>query len=276
MFQGLYLNMDRATLRRAHMERMLSNAGLIDRYERLSAVDGSRLDATWEKTKAGAKGCYLSHVAALERAAQFAGITHVLEDDVVLNPHVAPFLDSQVARDALQRFDIVFLSLWVDYPVLPALIDKRRRLAAGTFQSFDVREARISSTDSYIVRQETAAKLRKILASTGPTKPVDNMLQSLALLGEVRAGFILPFVTTVEPDIGVDSAIVQIPFDRYHLLTLGRRLVYVDRGEIAWPERDRVSADQWQSLDYLKAMAATAADPVVVRSALNPFSIGFT
>jgi GR25 family glycosyltransferase involved in LPS biosynthesis len=274
-FQGLYLNMERAQQRRAHMEAMLKGAGVADRYRRVEAIDGTTLDPSWEKTKAGAKGCYLSHVTVLKQAAAFDGITHIVEDDVLLTSAVVQFLESAFAAESLVQFDIVFLSLWVDYPNLPGLVSQRRAIPAGIFRAFDIRLARISSTDSYIVNRQSAGKLVRLLEIVGPTKPVDNMLQYMAQLGEVKAGFVLPFVTAIEPNVGVDSAIVQIPFDRYRLLTLGRRLVSVDSADVVLPSPDQVTDDQKPSLEFLRSLVQ-ASSAVPQRSALNPFSIGYT
>jgi GR25 family glycosyltransferase involved in LPS biosynthesis len=255
LFQGLFLNLDRDAVRRAHIERELATVGLSDAYQRVPAVDGRALDASWEPTKAGAKGCFLSHVAALEVAAAFDGITHVIEDDAKLNEKVAPFLESPAANQALAKFDIVFLSLWIDYDRLPSLLAKRRAVAAGEFDAFDIRDARISSTDSYIVNGKGATTLHRILKSVGPVKPIDNMLQYLVQLREIKAGFVLPFVTTIEPNVGVNSSIIQIPFDRYRLLTIGRQLVAADASPVEWPDRAAVGPELLPSLDYMRSLA---------------------
>jgi len=252
-FQGLYINMDRAADRRACVEAMLAGIGLSDHYRRLPAVDGSTLDTTWSQTKAGAKGCFMSHVNALAEAAKFDGVTHVIEDDVILSREVEPFIQSPQASAALERFDLVFLSLWVDYPILPSLVTKRRA-ARGRIDIFDVREARISSTDSYIVNGKTAAKLLALLNLVGPTKPVDNMLQYMVRLGEVKAAFVLPFLSCIDLATGAGSSIVNIPFDEFGLLTLARRLLYVD-DHVSWPARTDVNERLLLTLDYLQSIA---------------------
>jgi GR25 family glycosyltransferase involved in LPS biosynthesis len=254
VFQGLFLNLDRDAQRRAHIERELIALGLSDVYRRIPAVDGRALNASWEPTKAGAKGCFLSHAAAIEAAADFSGITHVLEDDAKLGEHLTRFLRSGAPANFLGQFDIVFLSLWIDYERLPSLLQRRRAIAPGEFEAFDVRDARISSTDSYIVHATGAAKLHRILNAVGPVKPIDNMLQYLAQLREIKAGFVLPFVTTIAPNVGANSSIVQIPFDRYQLLTIGRQLVAADTAPVEWPDRASVAPDLLPSLDYMRSL----------------------
>lgn len=254
MFQGLYLNMDRATERRARVEAVLNDAGLAANYRRVAAVDGRSIDPTWASTKAGAVGCFMSHLAALAAAAEFDGITHVIEDDIIVSSRLRSFLESDTVKQGLEKFDIVFLSLWIDYPTLPSLIEKCRE-TRGEVRLFDAREARISSTDSYVVSRKSAAKLHKLLSSTGPTKPVDNMMQYMTRLGELKAAFTLPFLTCIDPLTGVSSSIVEIASDEYRLLALSRRLVYADSGTVELPSATEVAPALRPTLEYIRTCA---------------------
>ncbi len=105
-------------------------------------------------------------------------------------------------------------------------------------------------------------------------KPIDNMMQYLAQRGEIRAGFVLPFVTNIDPQVGVNSSIVEIPYDRYQLLALGRRVVSVDGSPIKWPERESLPDDLKPSLDYMRSLVDLPKANAVWSP--NPFSIGFT
>lgn len=206
------------------------------------------------RTKAGAIGCFLSHVEALKAAAAFDGVTHIIEDDVMLSGVVRHVLASDVPSRILDQFDIVFLSLWIDYVNLPALVSKYRSLPREV-QFLDIGAARISSTDSYIVSGKTAAKLLRLLDIAGPKKPIDNMLQHLVRLGEIKAGFALPFLSCIDSVTGAGSSIVEVPPDEYALLTQARRLVYVEGG-MALPERHGIAERLWPAHGYISALAS--------------------
>ncbi|MEJ0098203.1 MAG: hypothetical protein WDM84_10260 [Bauldia sp.] len=254
MFQGLYLNMDRATERRARVEAVLNDAGLAANYRRVAAVDGRSIDPTWASTKAGAVGCFMSHLAALAAAAEFDGITPRHRGRH--NRQLPPPLLSRVRYGETRAGEVRhrLSSLWIDYPTLPSFIEKCRE-TRGEVRLFDAREARISSTDSYVVSRKSAAKLHKLLSSTGPTKPVDNMMQYMTRLGELKAAFTLPFLTCIDPLTGVSSSIVEIASDEYRLLALSRRLVYADSGTVELPSATEVAPALRPTLEYIRTCA---------------------
>jgi glycosyl transferase family 25 len=92
----LFINLDRSSQRRAHMEQQLNAHGL--RYERISGVDGEQalknfssqqqqrfFDCHGKKILAGELGCYLSHLKALESFLHSDATSAViLEDDALL------------------------------------------------------------------------------------------------------------------------------------------------------------------------------------------------
>lgn len=87
-----YINLDRATERRAFMERQGEALGLT--LERVRAVEAAdiapdelaRLSASWERDLSGGEvGCFLSHRGEWERVVREGRPALILEDDAVLS-----------------------------------------------------------------------------------------------------------------------------------------------------------------------------------------------
>src|SRR4051812_423629 len=127
---GLFINLDRCPERRAAMEAQLRRYGLADRYQRFPAID----DAD------GQRGCFQSHIGALESAA--AGhASHVLEDDALLSGYVPQVVEFVVSTGVLDRFDIVFTETLIGPDILELrelkkLFDRHR--ADETFEVRDI------------------------------------------------------------------------------------------------------------------------------------------
>src|SRR5712664_1917359 len=87
--EGLFINLDRAAERRAAMERQLSAIPPPYPIERFAGIDGSLQPGCPENLRPGQYGCWLSHLAALERSMPSGRHLHVMEDDALLSGKLA-------------------------------------------------------------------------------------------------------------------------------------------------------------------------------------------
>ena len=219
-YQGLYINLDRSPLRRERMESQLAAFDLTGRYARFSAVDGSTLNLSRSKIGPGETGAFLSHARALEEARGGGIPVHILEDDALLSGHVRPVIEDAISGGLFERFDIVFTdTLFTPHlgmlKTLKAVFDAAalpdaRPLGLADLQIIDLQTESFSCLTSYVVG---AGSIDRVLASlrgemeTGPTKPVDLFVRDCVASGQLRAGLLFPFVTSLRLDEIAQSTI---------------------------------------------------------------------
>ncbi len=202
MITGIYINLDRALRRRARLEAELARVGLAGRYKRLRAFAEAE----------PYRGCWRSHIKAMEDAADIGGIVHIIEDDVIFSDRAVAFLRSADLEKLLETYDIVFLSMWVD-PHPDRLLVYRSLLQSvpeGGLAVLDMRRVRLAAMDSYVVAPRSlrrVATLMKNRLGTPPLMPNDTFLGDLVKSGRITAATILPFVTCIDLETGSRSAI---------------------------------------------------------------------
>ena len=223
-FHGLYINLDRAENRRRRLEAEFARFGLSARYRRVRAVSDSE---PW-------RGCWKSHLKALAEAQRLGGIVHIAEDDVILSDRLAPFLASPQLQELLARFDIVYLSMWVDPDPGALTVYTRAVEAAGTGHAFvDMRVARAGSTDSYVVAPRSIEKLLGVLAgrlAQPPPTTLDGFINRTIKAGGLTAAAIVPFLSCIDLVTGVQSSIQrEMSGDEQSRLVKLRTSFFVDR-----------------------------------------------
>jgi GR25 family glycosyltransferase involved in LPS biosynthesis len=214
MYLGLFINLDRDRDRLKHIEAELKRFGLTGHYERLRAIEADP----------GRLGCMQSHLKALDRARRQRTLTHIMEDDSILSAKVKPFLNSPEAAALLQRYDMLFLDMWID-PSLGAVNRYREGLAHPG--PMDLRGTRVACASSYVVSPQSAAKLLKLLQFSPP--PIDARYSDLVQAGAVTAAVMLPFLTGVDIGLGSESHIQTAPDGAMRNLIMLRTAFFVDR-----------------------------------------------
>ena len=138
----LCINLDRRPDRWEEVQKEFERHGRLA-VERLAAVDG-KLHPVLGRLTPGETGCRMSHVAALEIAAQSAKPTLILEDDVEFQDYFVNFFADHI--DGLPEWDLLYLG---GNHVLP--------LTNGKFPVGRVR--RTFTTSSYAVNARSAKEL---------------------------------------------------------------------------------------------------------------------
>lgn len=179
---------------------------------------------------------------ALRYIAQYKKPAHILEVDTVLSKHLAPVMTKLIMQGIFDRYDI----LYTDVIVVPdpAIISIFSGVFAKTafetvrrpadFSIVDLKTINFTGANSYFVAPQSIDRLAEILQaelSNGPALPIDLYLNIKIREGALRAAFIVPFITSVHPELSqnpdVDGRSAQ-PVDKGLAIDLLRRLFFID------------------------------------------------
>ncbi len=185
--------------------------GLESLYTRFPATDGASLRAAGTGLKPGELGCFYSHAAALRAASGSAACVHILEDDAILSEHVRPVVESAIAANMFERYDIVFTDMFVNCHLgllkfLKSSFAKLetpppRALRFEDLQVIDLAQQSFSCLTSYIVAPRAIDRMLAFYSqeiAAGPKSPVDIFVRDCVLAGKLRAACLFPFITTFD------------------------------------------------------------------------------
>jgi GR25 family glycosyltransferase involved in LPS biosynthesis len=205
--RGLYINLDRSKRRRARLEAELERFGLAGNYSRIRAI---------EETEPY-RGCWKSHIKAMEQVASLGGIVHIMADDVILSAQTATYLESEKLASLLETYDIVFLSMWVDpHPASIAAYTNALRRADGGLTHVDMREVRLGAMDSYVVAPRSVKRVMNLMRARLARPPLmanDSFLHDLVRAHTIAAAAVVPFVTCLDEETATQSALQTMPRD---------------------------------------------------------------
>lgn len=219
-YAGYYINLDRSTSRRASVEAQLRALGLERTYWRFAAVEGRDAGAVAGSITSDEYGCFASHAQLLNAAADGIRHVHVLEDDVLLSPELLSVMGSLVSRGVLDSFDLIFTDTFV--PLDPAHLRcyeqaYRRRIPLAPQEAplrevslIDLKGVYWACTSSYVAAQRSLKRIAALLNDalrTGPSEPVDLYLRHLVNDGELKAAVCLPFLTSIDLALDLDTTI---------------------------------------------------------------------
>jgi GR25 family glycosyltransferase involved in LPS biosynthesis len=216
LWDGYFINLDRATERRRRMEEQFRRFALSN-YQRLPAVDGKTLDRN-SPCSPGEVGIFRSHLNVLQKIAAGGRPAHVLEDDVILCDLTGPAIEMAVRLNIVRQFDVLFLETYVG--TLFGNVSRFDRAfkeatrsgpirSPSQLQIIDLGKNYLYGATSYVVSPGGARKLANILAAIwqrGPTLPVDDLIQKVASVGRLSIGCIFPFVTTIDMETAWGSS----------------------------------------------------------------------
>ena len=207
---GRFINLDRATERRARLEAEFARFGLSGVYTRFPAVDGQTIARRGKLTR-GELGIFRSHIDVLKTPAPGDQFRHIIEDDVLFSEFAAPVLTYGLSRGLFRDLDVVFLDI-APRPDLgtikslktisdKAFLKPASELVPADFRIVDVARLNYYGAASYLVNPRAVARLVSLYEAewkAGPGMAVDFFLRQEIAAGRLRGGCILPFVTTVE------------------------------------------------------------------------------
>jgi hypothetical protein len=215
-YTGYFINLDRATERRATLEAHLASRYPAHPYHRFPAVDGAARGFTSDHISAGNIGCYHSHRAVLRQHLDGARHLHIIEDDTRMAKNAPWFIDRAIETGMLDQFDILFTDTVLP-PIFAGAKEFRRKYRDGIGRDADGAATSIdftmikyaAGTNSCLVNRASIRRLHDLLdeeLQRGPEVPIDLRIRDWRDQGILRVACLFPFITTVR--VGeFDSAI---------------------------------------------------------------------
>lgn len=215
-YQGYYINLADSVARRDAIERQLERWQLNDRYRRFEAIRGDlAVERAETALSPGQLGCWLSHLAIWRQAPAAAGHVHVLEDDVALTPLLIQVLEQMQLDDS--SWDLLFTDVYFHPPPTPEQFVQLRQARTAFLERqkislIDLRQLAFTGTTSYLVNQNSLARLPSLLAGGWRrNQTIDVAIQEQVRRGELRARLVFPFLSTLNPEHETSTAGMQGP-----------------------------------------------------------------
>jgi GR25 family glycosyltransferase involved in LPS biosynthesis len=233
MLPIFYINLDADTARRASLEDSVRrNAPADVRLTRIPAFNAEQARA---KGFAGAirdaeKGCFLSHVKAIERSLAEPGPVVILEDDTLIGPRTLPLTEALIAASQ-PSVDILFLDVCIAgmHDMLNMFFFRKTLIKEGRVEFLDISRMEFSTSSAYVVMDHAKAKLARLMSEARTLdKPYDLWLRRHVNEGRLKAYAAFPYLATLSPH-ATDSRI-QLEAARLNNLIWDsfRRLMFID------------------------------------------------
>jgi hypothetical protein len=237
--EGVFINLDRATARRSAMESQLSDIGLPYAVERFAAIEGSGQPGCPGNLRPGQYGCWLSHLAALERSLPSRRHLHVMEDDALLSRNLAllPEALATLASDPGASWDVLYLDATLveiaDMYQMFEWVQRARRNGNVHLHPIPA-EFTVYGALSYVVN---SSRKKNVLEFLRPYlhagAPIDDVFAAGIRQGRLKAYLTAPFLTSgseasMASDVGYEDG-----GDGLLAWFLFRRLCFFDLGEDA-------------------------------------------
>jgi GR25 family glycosyltransferase involved in LPS biosynthesis len=256
LWDGYFINLDRAVERRRRMEEQTGRFGGAGHYQRLAAVDGRALNRP-SPCSPGEVGIFRSHLNALRKIASGRHPGHVMEDDVLMCDLTAPTIEALIRRSVVNQFDIVFLETYVGTMVsnIARFSSVFREVTRNgpvsspdQLQIIDLGKDFLYGATSYVASPDGARKLVALLGAEwerGPKQPIDDFIQMATRAQRLRVGCTFPFVTTIDLETSSESGAGRDEAPDLSMLQRFIRYTFFVRRDIdgyATPMLDRVLA----------------------------------
>jgi GR25 family glycosyltransferase involved in LPS biosynthesis len=223
-----YINLDRASARREALESRFAECAPSGwSLTRVPAVGPDEAGAHGGTlAPLGAKGCYLSHVRALEMALDVSGDVFILEDDATFSRRSLEALAHLLASPDWELFfadlSICHVAKYVNF------IRQWGDLTAnGRFLIEDLAGINFVGSSAYVVRESAKRRLHDLISSPAPETPIDLKLCKLIRDGRLRASYCVPHLTSLSPEAESSQIASEEPL-LYPSLRALRRLLYID------------------------------------------------
>jgi GR25 family glycosyltransferase involved in LPS biosynthesis len=259
----LYINLDSASQRRAHIEADFAAAAPANwRLLRVAATTADEAKNTAGSRRDAEKACWLSHRRAIaERLADDEPVM-IVEDDTCFSPRAFGLIDALL--QASGEWDLLFTDV-----IVAELSDQARlmrdwsRLSIeNRFRLLDLARTAFAGANAYVVRGGAKRHLLEALdRQPALDLPYDIQLARLIHSGVLRANAIFPFVTTLSA-FADRSSIQAGQAARDVTINAFRRLMYVDRDLAALRSQiDRLPPCEDEAAELFGQLTARVVSP---------------
>jgi len=229
----IYINLERATTRRAQLEANWAEYGGRDwELERFPAVDARYIEDTNVPgtLRPGEKGCFFSHSAVIEMNRGATAPIFVMEDDMVLGKSTADTVNKFLNVCNSYDWDIAYTDVCIPLPqTMLDLVKLRHELSdSGEVRLLDVKDFPFAGATAYIVNHRSLDKLAGLLAQEEELNyPYDLVLRRLIYERKLKGLVFFPFVTSLSDESDVSQIQQDVSAD---VIWNGfRKIVWIDR-----------------------------------------------
>jgi len=192
-YRGFYVNLDKSLDRRIFIEHELRQNGVLERYTRVPAIDGSQLQMpTNSKLTKAEIACRTSHINILRDNATLDKHIHIIEDDIELSSHHHKLLEGFFAQN--QSWDILFTGLQI--PLVPKqitfitdLYEKLHTQKHPQNAFFNMRDFLFVGAFSYIINKKSIGKFLKIYEQADANSPIDFIFREYICFRKELKGY---------------------------------------------------------------------------------------
>jgi GR25 family glycosyltransferase involved in LPS biosynthesis len=210
--QCILINLDSQPDRRRRVEENFAACARGEwTLSRLSAVDTVQVtrSQTQGRISLPEKGCFLSHLVAIDKSREIPGHAMVVEDDVLFHEHSFDAIEAAVRLASQQEWDILFTDVCVPHiPSMLELFGLRRQLSAsGGSCLVPLDKIVFAGSTAYIVNAGSKDKLSRVLSEGGALdNPYDLTIRHLVYNKQLKGFVAFPFPTSLS-DAADDSQI---------------------------------------------------------------------
>jgi GR25 family glycosyltransferase involved in LPS biosynthesis len=242
----IYINLERATARRAQLEANWAEYGGSDwQLERFPAVDARYIEENGipGNLRPGEKACFFSHSAVIEMNRGATAPLFIMEDDMALGKSSAATIDNFLGVCDNHDWDIAFTDVCVPLPqTMLDLVKLRHELSeTGEVRLLDLKDIIFAGSTAYLVNHRSLDKISGLLAAHESLDvPYDLALRQLIHHRKLKGLVFFPFATS----LGDESDVSQIQQDGLTDLVWNafRKLMWIDR-DLAqvWPAVEKIN-----------------------------------
>jgi GR25 family glycosyltransferase involved in LPS biosynthesis len=216
----------------------------------MPAVDAGQVvkSAVAGRLSPSEKGCFLSHMVALQLSHPSPEHNLIVEDDVLLGEKTFSTIDAALNLAANSEWDLLFTDVVVpDARTMISLYASRKQLIARQeFKLVPLKSIPFAGSTAYLVNARSKEKLLKLLTEHAPLDmPYDLVLRKLVYQSRLSGFVIFPFATSLSAFADAsqiqgneNTKIADMAWNAF------RRLVWAERSlPEATANLDRISSD---------------------------------
>lgn len=210
--QCVLINLDSQPERRHRVETAFAQHRLDGwTLQRLPAVDTRQVEQQniQGSISPAEKGCYLSHMVALNHSMQTAGHLMIIEDDVLFNQSSFTAIETALGMASQFEWDILFTDVCV--PHIPSMVElyaqRQELIRRGQCQLIPLDKILFAGSTAYIVNAQSKGRLLQSLTECQSLDlPYDIALRRLVYAKRLKGFVAFPFPTSLS-DLANESQI---------------------------------------------------------------------
>lgn len=233
MLNIYYINLDSAKSRRELIEANLAQFDSASvKVHRVPACDVGyvKRNQIRGELKEAEKGCFVSHIKAIEMSLLNDGPALILEDDALLSPQSVSIINNQISMINISA-DIAFVDLTITDLKSMCILYRmyRRSIDISRVDFLNASEIGFAGAAAYLLTNVSKIKLYRLLSDIKKYDvPYDIMLRNYTADRTLISGFFFPLIAT-KAAASLNSSIQETGDYANTILHSFSKLMYIDR-----------------------------------------------